>query len=1329
MLPQQRGMLSSWFSSPSDGKRRRSVGKSLRRKRGYSRQTCVESLEQRLALTNTLYIDFGDNMNATTMQENTTPTTAGWNTFGYLAPDTPTGSPGTSWLLGPQFTYAGNPNITYTPLQTVFSDKGMVFNIGQQPSNDPFQFQTGPQAQVSQYALFESSITQMLTRMFAPFNIQVVALRGPSGASGFGAPSRNGTTVASILARNNPLFEPNTFDPANPPADPTSLRGRDFDPASVTGTGYQYQDAYILVGGWTRAGVQVGDDGQLGIFGAGNLDLLLPDGSPLTFDDPDPLLNPPLKYSDGGGAVAADEIFDKALANGYNGTTKVQSIVNPNVAIADVAAQIAAQSWGLIHSSDGEAKPFNPFFDTDIDMLSGSDVMRQGPGPNAGATSFPTTFDMPFFQRYSMMDGDLNQNVTNVDPTQLGTGATSAYDALVNDPDIGPNTGAQYNLVNNPFNGTGAEYVSGTGAFDVINITAGAPGFANVSISPFRDDTYSAASFISSWSETQGAFTTFATPETYTIDLSSGVVLIEAGLNTDLIRIDPTLSGVQFIVFGGASIDNLVLDDSASGAESIRVDPSNINSTGFNFDTRFDTTLTISSGSIIQAFEFDNDSALHLDGFSSLRFEIPAFLGSNITLSNQAGSVIPTVVTPGQETTIDGTAGPTALSNLVGFANVEFTRIATVSVEDLVGVVSDIVTVDGSGGTFAAGLKNLNINLGPGSDTLIIAATDVNMPVGGGAFTYNGGTSNDTIATDADTDFTLQNGLLTVGPGGSGGTVVLNSVETADIAGGFSNNILTILTWSGAATVSGSFGADTINLGDAANTVTGNITAHGNDGNDTFNVKNLSGIAMLFGDAGNDSFFFGLAGEIDGITGQTTVFAGSGTDTMTLDDSGNATVQDYTIGATTVSDTSTFGGVTFDSNLENIVLTGSQGDNTFNVTPNLRTIMTINGSNPIVPTGDSLLLDFTGTKGRKLVITGAGTGFWSFTSGQKNVNFTSIETLDDFNPLLGAPLLAGAGDTGKSSKPLVKIYQVDNNNAVVASFYAYEQTYKGGVRVQMADVNNDGVLDVITAPGAGRVGQVKVFDGKVLGSLADASPTHFVSNPAPALLVAFNPEGAAYKSGLFFAVGDLDGDGFADIVTSRSTGKPSVRALMNNGSGTAFASLGTFAPYTVKEKVTTGAVVGVADVDGDGFADIVTAPGAGSVVTIKVFNGQTFQLEHQFLGFESTFKNSVSLTLGDADGDGVSEIMLGAGAGGNSRVRVFDTFGTLRKQFQAYTSGNIKAPLRIVARNVNGNVVLFTAQSNDGRSRTIQGFNPLTGALVDAFLDTDVAFNPGEWLG
>ncbi len=151
--------------------------------------------------------------------------------------------------------------------------------------------------------------------------------------------------------------------------------------------------------------------------------------------------------------------------------------------------------------------------------------------------------------------------------------------------------------------------------------------------------------------------------------------------------------------------------------------------------------------------------------------------------------------------------------------------------------------------------------------------------------------------------------------------------------------------------------------------------------------------------------------------------------------------------------------------------------------------------------------------------------------------------------------------------------------------------------------------------------------------------------------------------------GDLDGDGDADIVTSRARGVPLVRTWLNNGTGTAsrFSGL-SFNPYTTK--FATGAVVAAADTDGDGAGRNHDRAGAGQIATVKMFDGPTGTLhspiqrlsEHlQRAGFRSPPATSMR--------DGKAEIVIGAGTGGGGLVRVFDASqGILLKEFQAYTT-------------------------------------------------------------
>ena len=57
-----------------------------------------------------------------------------------------------------------------------------------------------------------------------------------------------------------------------------------------------------------------------------------------------------------------------------------------------------------------------------------------------------------------------------------------------------------------------------------------------------------------------------------------------------------------------------------------------------------------------------------------------------------------------------------------------------------------------------------------------------------------------------------------------------------------------------------------------------------------------------------------------------------------------------------------------------------------------------------------------------------------------------------------------------------------------SSFFPYGPSYAGGVRVASGDVNNDGILDVITGTGAGVAGHVKAFNGISSGEIRSFLP-------------------------------------------------------------------------------------------------------------------------------------------------------------------------------------------------------------------------------------------------
>jgi len=114
------------------------------------------------------------------------------------------------------------------------------------------------------------------------------------------------------------------------------------------------------------------------------------------------------------------------------------------------------------------------------------------------------------------------------------------------------------------------------------------------------------------------------------------------------------------------------------------------------------------------------------------------------------------------------------------------------------------------------------------------------------------------------------------------------------------------------------------------------------------------------------------------------------------------------------------------------------------------------------------------------------------------------------------------------------------------------------------------------------------------------------------------------------AVADLDNDGYRDIVTANA-GDSDVSVLINDGDGT-FAS---------KVDYSSGGypnAVAVADVDNDNYPDIVTANYADDTVSVLINNGDgTFASKVDY----SAGNNPYAVAIDDLDNDGYADIAVG----------------------------------------------------------------------------------------
>ncbi|MFL5329767.1 MAG: beta strand repeat-containing protein [Gemmataceae bacterium] len=301
------------------------------------------------------------------------------------------------------------------------------------------------------------------------------------------------------------------------------------------------------------------------------------------------------------------------------------------------------------------------------------------------------------------------------------------------------------------------------------------------------------------------------------------------------------------------------------------------------------------------------------------------------------------------------------------------------------------------------------------------------------------------------------------------------------------------------------------------------------------------------------------------------------------------------------------------------------------------------------------------------------------------------------------PLVTGA-DAGGG--PHVIVY--DSTGALQFSFYAYDSAFTGGVRVAAGDVTGDGIPDILTAAGPGGGPHVKVFDG--------------VSGAEVRSFFAYASD---FSGGVFIGAGDVNNDGFADIITGADFGGgPHVKVF----DGKTGAVLYSF--YAYDAAFTGGVRVSGGDVDGDNFADIITGAGPGGGPHVKVFSGATGGEIRSFFAFDAAFHGGVYVSALDVNGDSKADIVAGAGAGGQPVVVIFDgaTLAALAA-FNAYDAG-FQGGVRVGIADVNGDGTLdLLTGAGPGGTPHVQAFNVATQTKIVSFNAYDPAFMGGVFVG
>ena len=579
-------------------------------------------------------------------------------------------------------------------------------------------------------------------------------------------------------------------------------------------------------------------------------------------------------------------------------------------------------------------------------------------------------------------------------------------------------------------------------------------------------------------------------------------------------------------------------------------------------------------------------------------------------------------------------------------------------------------------------LEALKIGLGSGGDTFTIASTHtgttelstnagtdtVNVRTIAAATTVNTGGDADTVnvgslAPSAGGDVNAIAAVLTVN--GEGGSDTLNVDDTGDSLGNTGNLTATGITGLGmtGSITYGTFEALKIGLGSGgdtftiAGTHTGSTLVNANGGNDTVNVFATSGATAVNAGDQDDTVNVG-SGDLDLLQVLVTVTSGSGSDKVNVDDGANTNTKSV-----------------------NYRVTPSQ------VTSSARPGMPARTFAGLAYDGSTERLSLTGTNAANTfhVIPSRDTAL------QINGNLPAPGTVQ---PRLGDKLLIDLTTVSDS-------WLTFTPGVPGAGAWAFGDA----LPVQFTSIEkfNDSQMAVFSDVGVASTYGVRVFDA--------ASGLMKFEVPAEQLY------GATSIVGVRGVMGDLTGDGFADLVVGPNKGV--LNATVRIFDGIDGRLVRELFPYTDLGRHVGGINVTAGDIDGDGWNDVVVAPAAGVLAPVRVFSGDPTRFLAKVgqdlwpLGRKGT--SELTVVVADQNVDGPAnrgQIFVGSARSGVASVQSFTLGGnggwvaTPGGSFQPFGTAVVRASPRLSAGDVNGDGVqdLIVVRPNDSAG-TVKIFN------------------------
>jgi hypothetical protein len=274
----------------------------------------------------------------------------------------------------------------------------------------------------------------------------------------------------------------------------------------------------------------------------------------------------------------------------------------------------------------------------------------------------------------------------------------------------------------------------------------------------------------------------------------------------------------------------------------------------------------------------------------------------------------------------------------------------------------------------------------------------------------------------------------------------------------------------------------------------------------------------------------------------------------------------------------------------------------------------------------------------------------------------SLAVIEDTGDPKPGDLKVVTGTGSGAAVDTVEVFRADRRNLKVSSFRGIGGAYAGGVTVGAGDVGEDAQAEIVAV-------QADSADGNVVARIWERFSVDPLGRIAWLQRSSFNAfstgdvvDGEAVNAaGGNVLVADVISEAPAapveEIVVSTTGGASAVRIF--DGAGTPIDEWLAFIPGGAN----AGAVLAVGDLDADGFQEIVTSPASGQS-WIRAFDasGQPKLVGGQEVNFfafvpPAPSPGGIRLAVADVDLDGAGEIIVASGDGIDGVVRAYEPNG------------------------------------------------------------------------